>query len=340
MDAAFLTTRLDRPSHRFRSAQFFPEFTQRGHRCTEFALPKSRFLRWRLFRQLSAFDAVCLQQRLLSRVEFGVLRRSVDCLIYDVDDAVMFDPRGVRAGRRAARFERTVRGVDLVICGNHYLLDQLPAGHPPACVLPTAVDTRRFRPRADGGSKHTFVVGWTGSRGTNRYLNRVLPILAELPPPAEVRIISDTLDGLQLDCLRDVPWRFEPWSAESEVEHTSEFDVGLMPLPDDVWTRGKCGCKALQYMALGIPAVCSPVGVNCDIIQHGQTGYLPKTDEDWLHGLRHLMCHPDEAAQVGAAGRCVAEQRYCVRHVGRQLVELFERAVTAKERPCAASAAS
>jgi glycosyltransferase involved in cell wall biosynthesis len=229
-----------------------------------------------------------------------------------------------------------MHAADLVVCGNGYLAAQAERFGGKTLIVPTAIDTDRFQPQdacptvasspAVSAVAAPVVIGWTGSRSTTRYLNTVFPVLGRLRGNVELKVISDATDDLQYADLGRLRHRFVPWSAESEVAETAEFDIGLMPLPDDNMTQGKCGCKALQYMALGIPAVCSPVGVNCDIIQHGSNGFLPKSLDDWQTVLQCLVDNPALRAVVGRAGRQSAQARYSLRQIASQLVTAIERA--------------
>ena len=339
MDAAFLTTRLDRPSHRFRSEQFFGSFEAAGHRCEAIVVPRSKLARWRMLRNLARFDIVCVQQRLFSSIELSLLRRFARTLVYDVDDAVMFGAGGRRDRRRESRFSRMLDACDHVVCGNAFLRKQVD-GRTPSSLIVTAVDTNRFHPRARHRTGLKTVIGWTGSRSTNQYLNDLLPAIARVRRNIKLKIISDTLDGLELETLGEIPWQFVPWSPGGEVTETAEFEIGLMPLPDNEWTRGKCGCKALQYMSLAMPNVCSPVGVNREIVEHGRTGYLAASHEQWRHSLIELVDDEPLRIQMGVAGRQRVEAYYSVETVGHQLVTLFERLVNEGGARCAVSAAS
>lgn len=324
MKILFLSTRRAKPSFRFRVEQFLPFFQERGHVCDVAFLANQPLSRLWLYRRLSAYDAVFLQKRLLSRAELFLVRQRAKRLIYDVDDAVMFNGQGQPEGRRQSRFRATVSAADLVICGNSYLADQTRNQARRTEVIPTCIDSNRFHPRLRSLNSGPLTIGWTGSRSTNRYLNEVLPVIGSLGPRVQFRFLSDTAEGVDLKSLGDVPHQFTPWSPEVEITETASFDIGLMPLPDNPWTRGKCGFKALQYMGLGIPAVCSPVGVNTEIITHGTNGLLPSSPDDWASSLKQLVEDPAFRDQLGQAGRKRIEEHYAVNVQGPRLVGLIE----------------
>jgi len=325
----FLSTRAGRPSYRYRVDQMLPHFVHAGHQCEVRFFPRNLFSRLVMYRDLPRYDVVFIQKRLIAPMELALLRRCSKKLIFDVDDAIMFDGEGRLDSHRLRRFSAMMRAADLVVCGNGYLAAQAQkyGGH--ALIVPTAIDTDRFPFRPNGGvtpDTKPVVIGWTGSRSTTRYLNTVFPVLAKLRGNLELKIISDATDDLEFPQLGRLPHRFVPWSAETEVAETSEFDIGLMPLPDDNMTQGKCGCKALQYMSLGIPAVCSPVGVNCDILQHGLNGFLPRSPEEWQTVLQCLVDDPALRSVIGRAGRQTAETRYSLNGIARLLVNAVEHA--------------
>ncbi|MGE3314434.1 MAG: glycosyltransferase family 4 protein [Planctomycetaceae bacterium] len=325
MKILFLSTRAAKPSFRFRVLQMLRFFEEQGHEVETALLSKNAWKRFAQFQQLPKYDVVFLQKRLLSWAELKFARMRSRRLIYDLDDAVMYDSAGTDDGRRRARFRAMCRAADLVICGNSYLAEEATNSGGSAKIIPTAIDTERFHPSAKTNSTssdgETITIGWTGSRSTNSYLNAVLPVLAQFAGRIDVRIISDTPDGIELSLLKDVPRRFIPWSAETEVSEAATFDIGLMPLPDDPWTRGKCGFKALQYMALGIPAVCSPVGVNREIIHDAHDGFLATTRDDWHRAIARLIREPHLRRQIGVAGRRRVETAYALNVVGPQLVQ-------------------
>lgn len=326
MKVLFLVTRLDRPSTRFRIEPMRPCFEAHGHTLDLLALPRSLAGRLRFYRRLARYDVIGLQQRLLSSVELRLLRRCCRTLLYDVDDAVMYDARGERSGRRERRFRAIARAADLVVCGNRYLAEETSRHTDRIAVIPTAVDTERFHPKLRARSNGAVTIGWTGSGSTNRYLNEMLPVLAPLAGRARLKVLSDTTDGLNFAQLGSVPREFVPWSPDREAPETASFDIGLMPLPDNPWTRGKCGCKALQYMALGIPAVCSPVGVNAEIIDHGRTGCLAATPEQWREVLDRLVSDAETRETIGRAARRRVEEAFALRIQAERLVEAVERA--------------
>jgi glycosyltransferase involved in cell wall biosynthesis len=188
-------------------------------------------------------------------------------------------------------------------------------------VLPTAVEIARYRIKADGESDGVRL-GWIGSRVNHRYLALLTPVLQRLgkeTPRLRLVVVSDedyAAEGVAVENRR--------WSEETEVEDLLTFDVGLMPLADDEWTRGKCALKALQYMAVGVPAVCAAVGANTDVVEHGVDGFLCASEEQWYETLARLARDPRLRREIGRKGRAKVERGYAAENVGARLVALLD----------------
>lgn len=325
MKIAFLTTRPSKPSYRFRIEQMLPYFGARGHQCDTFFLPTNAWRRFLMYRKLGPYDAVVLQKRLLGRLELFALRSIASRLVYDVDDAVMCTSRGDDHPRRRDRFEATMRAADLVVCGNQFLADEAFRSTDRVLIVPTCINTDAYRPGLRAGGSHGLTIGWTGSRSTNGYLNDIFHVLSQLHGPVQLKIISDTVEGFDFSRLGHVPHVFVSWSPKTEVLEAATFDLGLMPLPDNRWTQGKCGFKALQYMALGTPAVCSPVGVNRDIIHDGVDGFFAATLNDWFPVVARLLKDSFLRESIGRAGRRRVEEAFSLATHGPRFVQAIEK---------------
>ena len=163
-------------------------------------------------------------------------------------------------------------------------------------------------------------MGWTGSSTSQTHLEMFAPMLREFTSrrDVELRVISD-----REPVLPGVAFVWRPWSAAAEVAELSHFDLGIMPMPDDEWAKGKCALKALQYMAMGVPTICSAVGANCEVIRHGENGLLAKSNEEWIANLELLIDEPALRERLGAMGRRSVEERYSM----SRCAELFARVV-------------
>jgi glycosyltransferase involved in cell wall biosynthesis len=316
----FLGAGLHNASWRFRVAQYLPHLRARGIAATGGELAAAWPDRLRLLASAARYDVVCVHRALLTPLELVCLRRAAPRYVFDFDDAIMFrDSAAARmvSRRRQRRVARMLRGAAAVLAGNDYLAAWAAPLGARVTVLPTAVDLAAYPvgPPADGPP----TIGWIGTRSTLMYLRGALPALARLAarhPRLTVRVVSD--GGLE---AAGVPLRNMPWSLAEEVDELRRFQVGIMPLPDDPWTRGKCAVKVLQYFAAGLPVVCSPVGVARDIVAHGRNGFLASSDDEWVAHLDALLADADLRRRLGAAGRALVEERFSVRATLPRLVD-------------------
>lgn len=284
--------------------------------------------RLKLLRGLDAYQAayVYREAALLgsTAIERRVARRLP--LVFDFDDAIYL--QAISPGNAAfAWLKRPGKTAELCALARHVMVgnDHLAAfarEHAAAVtVVPSTVDTDVYRPRGTQAGPRP-IVGWTGSATTAPYLEALLPALVRLRERADfqLRVIGarPALPGLDVQVL--------PWRAESEVQDLLPVDVGLMPLPDDAWSQGKCGMKALQYMGLGIPPVVSPVGANRSIVEHGRNGMHASSDDEWVAHLFELLHDPALRARLGAAGRATIDERFSARVQAPRVQALFEQA--------------
>jgi glycosyltransferase involved in cell wall biosynthesis len=255
-------------------------------------------------------------------------------VVFDYDDAIfhMYDasPRPVVRRLLARKLAPLLRDVSAALCGNEYLRQYASRYCADAMVLPTVVDTAIYRPRKDAGQDDARpVIGWIGSPSTWTYVRPILPLLAEVARTtgARVRVVgagtideSERFEGLEI----------VDWSQENEVAEVRGMDIGLMPLPDEPWARGKCGYKLIQYMACGLPVIASPVGVNSEIVVPGETGILATGPEEWKAALEQLVRDKAMRKRMGMAGRQRAEGYYSLKAHAPRLVEVLTSVVGAK----------
>lgn len=231
--------------------------------------------------------------------------------LLDFDDAIYL-PNASDANRALGRLKFTrktaliARHAALVTAGNKELADWARGKTEHVRVIPTTIDTDLYRPRTAGGDRSPVCIGWSGSVTTSPYLDALAPTLRRLQRDFGVRllVIGDPgyrIDGAEVDAIS--------WCEKSEVADLQRIDIGIMPLPDDRWARGKCGLKALQYMALAIPTVMSPVGVNVRIAEGG-AARLAGSNDQWYQALSDLIVRPDARRELGERGRERVELTY------------------------------
>jgi glycosyltransferase involved in cell wall biosynthesis len=249
-------------------------------------------------------------------------------LVFDFDDAIFL--RGKHHGT-LNHYLRTLKfpGKTKTICrlashdiaGNQYLADYAAGFNTRVTVVPTTIDTGKYTPRRPAAEADPPVIGWSGSYSTVQHLDTARRMLQRLARSERFRLRVIGAEGYRLD---GVEVEAVPWNAETETDDLSAIDIGIMPLPENDWTRGKCGLKALQYMALGRPAVCSPVGVNPTIIRDDRNGLLAATEDEWIDKLKHLLHSPSLRRRLGAAGRETVEAEYSASTHAPRVFHLFK----------------
>lgn len=251
---------------------------------------------------------VLLQREMVST--FATLERLTGRpRVLDVDDAIFL----YRKGKAAAAIAQSC---DLVLCGNAYLQDWFRQHCAWTEILPTAVDPSRYCPPADPPDSAAPVIGWTGSSSGFPFLSSIEPALARvlsLRPAARLRVVADRPPTLPL--LPKDRVDYVRWSPSAEVPALQGMSVGLMPLPDTPWTRGKCGLKMLLYLSCGVPAVASPVGMNRDVIAAGPGAIGATSEDEWVDAILGLLDSPEQARAAGLDGRRLVEQKYGVDRV-------------------------
>ena len=326
LNVLFLVPRLDKASTRYRVLQYLSSLDQAGVEYEIVVLSDQPRNRLSLARRLRAADTVFVQKKLFSFLDLFWIRMLARRLVYDFDDSVMYKS-GLASSRQQVRqwrrFAATAGKADLIIAGNRYLQQQALSCNREVRLLPTVLDMDRYTPREEGeDKKHEVVLGWIGSRGTLRYLQDIAPALEELGqhwPELKLKIVAN--DFFDLEHLEVIK---KPWSSEEEIADLHSFDIGLMPLADDVWTRGKCGFKLLQCMAVGLPVVCSPVGVNAEIVTEGREGFQATTQAEWVVKLSTLISDAKLRREMGLHARRLVEQEYSLAANGPLFVEYLK----------------
>lgn len=238
--------------------------------------------------------------------------------VMDVDDAVWLHPRGIF-------FKKILAKCEAAICGNNFLASYVSTFIPKILVLPTLVDTLRFKPPNTlpvSGSRP--IIGWSGLHVGSRYLltiEKPLMRLLERYPDAILRIVSDR--RIEFSIIPNDRIQFIKWSPEVEVKTLQKITIGLMPIDDSPWSRGKCSYKMLLYMACGIPVVVSPYGMNRDVLSKGEVGYGPKSEDEWFDAMSTLIDNSALRSTFGNNARSVVVDYYSINSQIHQLVEFL-----------------
>lgn len=249
-------------------------------------------------------------------------------IIYDFDDAIwLLDVS--EENKSLSWLKKPMKASDIiklsahVICGNNFLASFAKQYNPNVTVIPTTIDTNYHLP-CNKILRNTTTIGWTGTNTTIKHFNSILPVFEKLYMKLGGKVKFALISNKPVP-NPPVPLEYIPWSKDSEIEDLCKFDIGIMPLPDNIWAKGKCGFKGLQYMALEIPTVMSPVGVNTEIISDGINGFLASTEEEWIEKLSLLVENPDLREKFGKMGRQTVVDKYSVESQKERYLEVFNK---------------
>lgn len=306
------------------SVQWLPRVPERPRSAIgklRFAAAKRLLAALRAFQiAFGRWDLVYVQRLFLPPRMLGLLKRRGIPLVYDFDDAIYLDAPGSRTNE--ADTASMVKAADRVIVSTEELVPFCEAQGKAPDIITTPVDTDRITP-SDRQEEQECIIGWIGSASTTSYLNAVAPALADVAARCRIRLLAVGARETDLD-LPGVPVETVAWSYEREPELLQRMTLGIMPLPDDAWARGKGGYKLFLYMAAGLPVVASPVGINREIVRHGETGYLAGDAESWAEFLHSLCTRQDLRWSMGRVGRSLAEERYSRAVCFEQLIRCLD----------------
>lgn len=324
----FLAHEPDLPNFRYRIAPAIELLRQQGNACRVEVFPRGRY-GWRLLKLRSALrraPAVILVKFQLSPPEAWLLRRLARHLVLDLDDAIYVrKPRGPVAEPhdsrwRRAKFAATCRSMELVIAGNSELAEAAKPYAERVEIVPTPVDCERYRQSTPDPGRAPRLV-WIGLPENLIYLEMLKPVIARLQmrwPALRLRVVCSSFPDWPDSLLERVEW-----SPETEVSALASADIGIMPLTDNEWTRGKCAFKLLQYMAAGLPCVASPVGANRDAVRSDHNGFLASTEAQWYEAFTALLESPELRRRFGTRGLARVREHYNASVVPRRTAALI-----------------
>ncbi len=333
ISVAAYTPGKDVPSARFRLRQHLNYLHSKGIYVKEFyparsiypPIQRSRRFDWaievlgqRAWQTVISwrFDLVFLQREMISTF-FTFEAFTKKPRVLDVDDAIWLK------GRNTSR--RLCQCCDIVICGNNYLAEQFSKWNRNVTVLPTAVDTKRFVPAAKP-DKHSgkCTIVWSGTSGGFQYLyaiEKALAALFSIHNDIVLRVISEREPKFSL--LGPDKVEYLPWNVDNEMAGIQSADIGIMPLADSAWERGKCSYKLLLYMACGLPVVASPIGMNAEVLAMGDIGVAASNMQQWVDGLKSYIDNPEQARVAGSAGRKIVERNFSCDVIAPRLADLL-----------------
>ena len=299
----FITKDLAGSATRYRALDYFPHLRDHGWEPRHLPAVTSLRDRYGLLQAVRNSDVTVICRKTFTGPYRALLRRAARRLVFDFDDALYLRSSGASSSSRERRFAGMARLCDVVWGGNAHLVKAAADYADNVTLLPTSLNPRRYTPRAVPGPGTDLI--WIGSDSTRKYLEAILPSLesaAKRIPKLRLTVLADF--DLTSDTLEIVPIE---WSAEAEISALPRADIGLAPLWDDDWCRGKCGLKVLQYMAAGLPVVTSPVGVNAELVADGVSGLHASDVEQWERAVCKLSADPELRLAMGRAGRAALE---------------------------------
>ena len=326
MKVLFLIQGFSVAASRYRVLQYIPYLKTKGVETTVSLYPRTLKENIQFFSTLPRYDLLFLQRKRFNQPRLGLLRKRAKRIVYDFDDAVMYRNSKAKdpiSSTRRRRFVQMIKNSDFVIAGNEFLKREVLPFNANVEMIPTAIDQERYYLKTYPVQQEKVTLGWIGDHGSIHYLEKMRPLferIGEKYPHVELKIVCDAF----FDCERMKVIK-KNWSSEEEVDDLQGFDIGLMPLVDDPWSWGKCGLKIIQYQGVGLPVVCTPVGINKDLVEDGTNGYWAMTPEEWEKKLSILIENSELREQMGREGRRRVLENYTYQACAPRLFSILDR---------------
>jgi len=293
-------------------------------------LIKSFFKRLKDVRRAKNFDIIFVYREafMLGTSMFEkMLHRKNNKIIFDFDDAIWLNDTSEGNAnlnwlKKPSKTSSIIKIADLILAGNKYLADYAKQYNPRVEIMPTTINTDYHIKQNINITKEKICIGWTGTSTTLKHFETIVPTLKKIYRKYKNQIYFKIIVDFPYS-LPELNISATKWTLQNEITDLLEFDIGIMPLPNDSWSQGKCGFKGLQYMALEIPTIMSPVGVNTEIINDGENGLLASSEEEWINKLTFLIENKNERIKLGKNGRIAVEEKYSVNSNKKQYVQYF-----------------
>ena len=333
MKVLFLIQGFSVAASRYRVLQYIPYLESKGVDATVSLYPRTLRENFQFFNNLSKYDIVFLQRKRFNQPRLGWLRKRAKRVVYDFDDSVMYRDSKAKdpvSSTRRRRFIQMIKNSDFVIAGNDFLMKEVLPFNPNVEIIPSAIDQERYKLKAYPVRQERVILGWIGDHGSIHYLEKMRPIferIGERYAHVDLKIVCDTF----FDCDR-IKVIKKNWSSDEEVADLQSFDIGVMPLMDDPWSWGKCGLKIIQYQGVGVPVVCTPVGINRDLVENGVNGFYATTRAEWEEKLSRLIEDSQLREQMGREGRKRVLGNYTYQACAPRLFSILDRVVKEKSK--------
>ena len=325
MKILFLVQGLDVAASRYRVLQYLPYLKEHGIQASVQRFPKGFFAKLKVFKSVNQYDLLFIQRKRFSVFWLKLIKKNARKIVYDFDDSVMHrSSKHLRheSKTRVKMFKNMVNASDHVIAGNKYLQQNTIPYTQNVTIIPSPIDISLYPQKTYSEKSDTITLGWVGAHGSIHYMKKMKPIfetLGKRNDKLKLKIVCDTF----FDCENMVVDK-KQWSEKDEVADIQSFDIGLMPLMDDPWSHGKCGLKILQCLAVGVPVVCSPAGINSEIVEDGVHGFWASSQEEWIEKLEILINDHGLRRKMGMAGRERVIEDYSLKANAPRMLEIFK----------------
>ncbi|GJQ57920.1 MAG: glycosyltransferase family 1 protein [Candidatus Scalindua sp. AMX11] len=328
MRVLFLIQGMEVAASRYRVLQYLPFLQEHGVEPTVLPFPKGFFEKIRVFKTIRQYDILFIQRKRFAFPWLQYIRKNAKQIVFDFDDSIMH--RNSKANQpesktRARKFEKMVTSSDYVIAGNAFLMEKTTPYKRDVMIIPSPIDMSLYSQKNYSEGNDTVTLGWIGAHGSIHYMKKMTPLFEALGKKydrVKLKIVCDVF----FDCENMVVEK-KLWSEQDEVKDIQSFDIGLMPLIDDPWSHGKCGLKILQCLAAGVPVVCSPFGINREIVEDGVHGLWAESQEEWVEKLEILINNKELREKMGRAGRKRVSKDYSLETHAPRMLNLFKRLV-------------
>jgi glycosyltransferase involved in cell wall biosynthesis len=305
--------------------QYLPFLKKEGVDASIHFYKRSWLDKLKFYNTLGQYDIFYVHRKLFLPSEFWYIRRKAKKIVYDFDDAVMYrssSSKNPYSLSKRIRFVYMMKRIDFVVAGNEFLKSEVLPYNPHVMVIPTSIDLSRYTVKEDFSRGGPITIGWLGSRTTLRYLRAFVPIFERIYqkcPNTQLKMVCDGfLDSPHVSIIE------KRWSSDEEEGDLKSFDIGVMPLSNDLWSKGKCGLKILQYFSVGVPAVCTPVGVNKDIVKDGVNGFWAQDEDQWESHLIELIQDAGLRKEMGLRGRETVEKGYSLEVNASRILDVLK----------------
>jgi glycosyltransferase involved in cell wall biosynthesis len=328
MKVLFIVRSGNHPATRHRVVQYLDYLKKADINSEVVYFPQTIFGWWRLLNRASNFDVVFFQKKRVHPFWLKRFKARGHKLIYDFDDAVMFNSSRhptPASPLRMRQFISMVKRCDGIIAGNSYLKSLAEPYNQKIWIIPTTVDTSKYPVKSYSSGAPNIILGWIGTSSSLVFLKSLEGVLGKLSQAykdIKLKIVcSEFFNNPDIEIIK------KQWVEKDEAQDVLSFDIGLAPLPDDPWSQGKCATKLLQYLASSVPSVASAVGIHKEIIRDGVNGFLASNDDDWFNKIALLIEDNALRRNLGLATREIVEKYYSVKANAPKLIGILKRIV-------------